>query len=303
MVTQLFVQVSIEDVSYAPESIETGRSVYSVILCDRGPSDQIVRVRSQEQFQNTFGRPNFLRTSQTHYMVNAALAYTGDVLVTRVVPDDAYWANSAIQENTTGEIIKALFDFRPDEKIVRVYPSGDVFGASAIYSENDIMAELEKIQVGSWIYADGDDPEYAAQVVNKVEDEENEGAIILTLDRPYGGGDHTGTAYLFTPFSEISLSDINDVNLFSNPQGDIVYYFYANGAGKYYNNLLIRGTRNTDLEKYIIYDDGTPRYKYLFMDIAIYEQQANGNQKLLEGPWTVSLIPRYPDEEGRATRS
>lgn len=27
--------------------------------------------------------------------------------------------------------------------------------------------------------------------------------------------------------------------------------------------------------------------------------QENGNQKLLEGPWTISLIPRYPDEEGQ----
>lgn len=37
--------------------------------------------------------------------------------------------------------------------------------------------------------------------------------------------------------------------------------------------------------------------KYMFLDLAVYEKQANGNQKLLEGPWTVSLIPRYPDGE------
>jgi len=32
------------------------------------------------------------------------------------------------------------------------------------------------------------------------------------------------------------------------------------------------------------------------LNIGIYELQDNGNMKLLEGPWVVSLAPRYPDD-------
>jgi len=37
----------------------------------------------------------------------------------------------------------------------------------------------------------------------------------------------------------------------------------------------------------------------MFMDIGVYEAQDNGNYKLIEGPWTVSLIPRYPGDTGQ----
>ena len=60
------VYVDIEDSSYVEETIESGRSIYSVILCDRGPSNQITRVTSQKQFHNVFGTPNYLKTTQTH---------------------------------------------------------------------------------------------------------------------------------------------------------------------------------------------------------------------------------------------
>lgn len=292
------VYVDIQDVSYAEETIETGRSVYSVILCDRGPSDKIVQVQSQAEFHTLFGEPNFLRTSQTHYQVDAALKYTGNVLVTRVVPDDAYWANTAIKENTEGTLVKATFTFTNGLKDV-IMQSLDAanYGGAGIYAENDTSSELDKVQVGSWIYADVDNSTVAAQVVNRVVNDDE--TITLTLDRKYLGSSNVGNAYIFTPFEEISLSDVNDANLFTNPDGNIVFYFYANGAGKYYNKICIRGTRNTDLEKYYIYDDGTPRFKYLFMDIGVYELQDNGNYKLLEGPWVVSLVPRYPGETGQ----
>ena len=227
------VYVSIEDKSYAPEAIESGRSVYSVILCDRGPSDQIVRVRSQEQFQRTFGQPNFLRTSQTHYMVNAALKYTGDVLVTRVVPEDAAWSNTGIQENTTGDLVKAYFDFVPGSKEVRMSPaSGDTMGSGSLYSESESLLELAKVQLGSWIYPDGAESTSAVQVVGREEDSETK-VVSLTIDRPYEGTEPlTGQAYVFVPFSEVSLADVNDSNLFTNPDGSMVFYFYAFGAGK-----------------------------------------------------------------------
>ena len=103
----------------------------------------------------------------------------------------------------------------------------------------------------------------------------------------------------YKPYELSSLADITSDNLLNNASGDVLYYFYANGAGLYYNRLSIRGVRNTDLEKQFIDADGNPLYKYMFMDIAVYEQQDNGNQMLVEGPWTVSLIPRYPNDQSR----
>lgn len=292
------VYVDIEDKSYAAEAIETGRSVYSVILCDRGPSNQIVKVRSQEQFHNIFGTPNFLRTSQTHYQVDVATQYTGNVLVVRAVPDDAYWANTAIKENNTGEPVSARFIFTNGLKEVTMQKldASDPTYSTEIYGNStDLDAELDKVQIGTWIYADGDNTSVAAQVVN-MENDETTGVTTLTLDRAYEGSSQDGIAYTYVPYSEVSLSDVNSEDLFTNPDGDVVFYFYAVGAGKYYNRLCIRGTRNTDVEKYYLDENDEPRYKYLFMNIGIYETQDNGNQKLLEGPWVVSLAPRYPDD-------
>ena len=308
------VYVDIEDKSYAAETIETGRSVYSVILCDRGPSDQIVKVRSQAQFHDVFGTPNFLRTSQTHYQMDAALQYTSNGLVVRVVPDDAYWANTAIKENTTGEVVAANFEFTSKNEATEEDPdkarkvfmekldSSSEAYSSAIYGDNvNLEEETDKVQIGSWIYAEGDDSSVAAQVVNmepEVDKETGEetGRTIITLDREYEGSSHIGTAYTYVPYSETSTVEVNDEDYLNNPDGDVVYYFYAVGAGKYYNRLCIRGTRNTDLEKYYLDENDEPLYKYLFMNIGIYEVQDNGNQKLLEGPWVVSLSPRYPDD-------
>ena len=272
--------------------------MYSVILCDRGPSDQIVKIRSQEQLHNIFGTPNFLRTSQSFYQVDAATQYTGNVLVVRVVPDDAYWANSAIKENSTGEQVAAKFIFTNGSKEVtmQMIDSSDITYSSEIYGNStDFESELQKVQIGTWLYADGDNTSVAAQVVN-METDSSTGVVTLTLDRNYEGSSQEGLAYTYVPYSEVSLSDINDESLLTNPDGDILYYFYSVGAGKYANRLCIRGTRNTDLEKYYIDDDGEPRYKYLFMNIGVYEIQDNGNHKLLEGPWVVSLAPRYPDD-------
>lgn len=225
------------------------------------------------------------------------MAYTGNGLVVRVVPEDSYWANTAIQENDTGNLISGNFSFVNGSKEVSIQLDRITYGGNDPYGSND-PESLPDIEVGTWIYADGDNSSVAAQIVNRVIDE-NLGRLVYVLDKPYTGSTIITNAYSFVPFSEISLADINDSSMFTNPDGNIVYYFYANGAGQWYNKLCVRGTRNTDLEKYYIYDDGTPRYKYMFMDIGVYEDLGNNNYKLLEGPWVVSLIPRYPGEIGQ----
>ena len=302
------VYVDIEDKSYTAETIETGRSVYSVILCDRGPSNQIVKVRSQAQFHDVFGTPNFLRTSQTHYQMDAALRYTSNGLVVRVVPDDAYWANAVIKKSSGSEKVTARFVFTNKNDVteedldkarkVEMYmlDSTSAVHGSEIYGDStDFEKEVTKVQIGCWIYAESDNASVAAQVVNMEKNEET-GATTLYLDREYEGSSSDGAAYISSsPYEISSLADVNSENSFVDG-GDVVYYFYAVGAGKFYNRICIRGTRNTDLEKYYLDENDQPRYKYLFMNVGIYELQDNGNMKLLEGPWVVSLAPRYPDD-------
>lgn len=298
------VYVDIEDSSYVEETIESGRSIYSVILCDRGPSNQITRVTSQKQFHNVFGTPNYLKTSQTHYQVDAALQYTSSAFVTRVVPDDADLANVYIKDNLKNNLsdemkISGDFKFTKGTKEITVDTT----------SMNGEAVKVADIDVGDWIcYADEDADDkglkYSAQIIN-IEISENIYTFVLDREYDYEGEEPTltGNAYVYKPYELSSLADITSDNLLNNASGDVLYYFYANGAGLYYNRLSIRGVRNTDLEKQFIDADGNPLYKYMFMDIAVYEQQDNGNQMLVEGPWTVSLIPRYPNDQSRTVRN
>lgn len=303
------VYVSIEDRSYTEPSVESGRSVYSVILCDRGPSDQIVKITSQKQFHNVFGTPNYLKTSQTHYALDAALKYSSAVYATRVVPDDAARANVYIKENaatsvTEDMLIHGDFKFKPGLNTVEVKPSSSVSTSAS---------EIAKLTIGDWIFFGGYSQEEApdsgiskaCQIINI---ETKTGTTYITLDRKYDEetidtSELTGNAYRYVPYEIASMTDVTDVNSFTNTSGDVLYYFYANGAGKYYNRLYIAGTRNTDLERAFVYDDGTPMYKYMFMDIAVYEMQDNDTPKMVEGPWTVSLIPNYPNDQNRMVRN
>jgi len=270
------VYVSIEDASYAAESLETGRIGYIVTVCDRGPHNRIVTLTSREQFYKLFGQPNYRRTSQAHYLADKFLQYSSSLLLVRAMPDDAYWANEEIQTSTSSTkitygspAVDALFTFTPASASV-VAGNADSFAA---------------VTAGDWIFADGDAVEDAVQVVAKVTS-----TLTLTLDRVYEGtisGSVNG--YRCTPYTTSSVASVNaeaDMNPLS---AAVVWYFYGTGAGTYYNNIKIMGVRNVALEKMYTDTDGVVLYKYLFMDIGVYYVNEDGTITLLEGPWTVSL--------------
>ena len=87
------VYVSIDDQSYIGPTTEVGRTVFGVILTDRGPDRRIVEITNRMQYQKLFGIPNIRRCSQTHYMLDKALEYTGKILVCRITPADACLSN------------------------------------------------------------------------------------------------------------------------------------------------------------------------------------------------------------------
>ncbi len=270
------VYVTIEDKSYQEPALETGRVVYGVILCDHGPHNRIVEC-NLAKFRKLFGKPDIRRTSQSFYVMDKALQRTGKGLVCRVVPEDAALANAAVAFNPDGTNLADLaYTFEHGSNIVT---SNDITGLS----------------VGDWIANSADSIDEAAQVIDISGDS---APYTITLDRPYEGTSGDGvTAVKYTPYKLSSSTGITKDNMFDTTDGNVVYYIYANGAGEWYNSIIIKGVRNTQMEKQYVDDNGNVLYKYIFLDIYVYRVEDNGNVTLLEGPWTVSLIPRLPTGE------
>ncbi len=270
------VYVSIEDASYVAPTIEIGRVGYIVILTDRGPHNRIVTVTSQAQLHSLFGKPNYRRTSQSLYLADKYLQYSSKCLICRVVPDDSYWSNINITENTSSTSISETYSFTNDSNIV---------------TPADANA-YDAFDVGDWIFSNDDTLDLALQIISK----DDSSGYEFVLSGKYQGTTNTTTAQKFIPYQFNTIINVDTVNDMPATASDIVYYFYANGAGEYYNNIKIKGVRNIQMERMYTDDNGDILYKYLFMDIAVYYENDDGTETLLEGPWTVSLVRRTPQD-------
>jgi hypothetical protein len=274
--------VSIEDASYAAPTLETGRIGYIVTLCDRGPHNRVVKLTSREQFYKLFGQPNYRRTSQAHYLADKFLQYSSNLLLVRAMPDDAYWGNTTIQIPVSAGT-KITYGSTPTDATFTFTP-----GSKTVTCLN--LPSLEAVTVGWWIYADLEPTlkAVAAQVVSK-----DTVALTLTLDREYEGTVVVaGDGIHCDPYSSVSITSITSETGMPATTSNVVWYFYAKGAGTYYNKIKIMGVRNVELEKMYTDSDGIVLYKYLFMDIGIYYVNDDGSYTLLEGPWSVSLTRR-----------
>jgi len=148
--------------------------------------------------------------------------------------------------------------------------------------------EYDQVSEGDWIAAQADGLDYIRQVVKKYTD----GSVYyLYLDEKYTGTEGSGTAIKTTPVTTLSVDFVNGEDELDAQLPNVYFYFYAVGVGDWYNNIRIRAVRNVEYEKLYTDDNGEPMYKYLFWDLYIYRIGEDGNHKLLEGPWTVSLTP------------
>ncbi len=269
------VYVTIEDASYIAPAIETGRVGYIVLLCDRGPHNRIETITSGAEFHKLYGQPDYRRTAQSHYIADKFLQYSSKLLVCRVVPEDSYWSNINITESSTAVAVAEMFTFTLDSKNI------DAADSNA----------YDSFDVGDWIFSSDDKLDEAQQIVSKDNDEISVYTFVLAEE--YQGTTGAGVnANKFTAYELNSIINVDTVDDMPAPASDIVYYFYADGAGEYYNNIIIKGVRNIQMERMYTDEDGNPLYKYLFMDLAIYYKNNDGTETLLEGPWTVSLIRR-----------
>jgi hypothetical protein len=215
------VYVSIEDRSYIGPPTETGRTVYGVILCDRGPDNRVVTVTSQKEYQKLFGIPNIQRCSQTHYCLDKALEYTGKVLVCRVSPGDAELANTVVtMTSTTTALSGTSFDFS-----INKYDSyGNLWTYVESPTSNEISVEDGKIfmipaatndiEVGGDITIKYDNSNYMIGVV--VSYDNVTGELVVDIDRFLGEGTYTDWEVTLTNlyednfvYGQMSCSDVD----------------------------------------------------------------------------------------------
>lgn len=284
------VYVSIEDASYAAPALEIGRTVYAVILCDRGPHNRIVTITSKKEFHDLFGQPDIRRVSQTFYQIDKALDYTGKVLVCRVVPEDSYWANASVKESTAAVTTIA-------EDFTFIHEDGTGITDSDVVACDPNGSGYDSFEVGDFIYRFGDGNAEATQIISK----DDSGATpLLILANGYPGAGGVANAVKYTPYIVDSTLNVSSADDLPATDPEAIYHFYATGAGAYYNNIRVKGARNVEMEKMYTDDNGVPLYKFLFMDLAVYYVKEDGSERLIEGPWTVSLIQR--NAEGNTIR-
>lgn len=329
------VYVSIEDASFVAPPAEVGRTVFGVVLCDRGRHNQVVTITSQEQFHKEFGTPDFTKCSQSHYVLDKAIQYTGKMLVVRAVNESAKLASVAIKETSdpsapvgtsTDFTFTEFTDTKPSKREDRFWESWDGSG-TATYNNGRFLNDdyqqaliawqqaysdackvdfsgtevvFEQVNIGDWIYPD--QIPYTHKIARQVIGKDYEANKII-LDKPLdtgttGWGTITSSVYIYTPLTT-STDGLNwNTNYTSemDVSADTVFQFYTRGVGKYYNNLKIKGARNVELEKMYMDSNNNVMYKYLFMDIGVYLETDDGDM-LMEGPWTVSLSQRTQDNK------
>lgn len=192
--------------------------------------------------------------------------------------------------------------FRPQCKFTKnsnIVICEDEESFESIYEEEWIMAENDR-QFANSIEV----TPILRQIITKIADL-NEDTGVTTykfiLDDNYTGDTTVSVSGFDSICTQIPVQVVSSKNIKTEVTlntNDIynLFYFYAQGVGKYYNNIFIQGVRNYQFEKMYTDDDGNPLYKYMFMDMSIYGQNADGSKTILEGPWTVSLVNKVGDQ-------
>jgi len=197
-------------------------------------------------------------------------------------------------------------------------PSGDFSDATFLFTKNsnEIIAlnedSFNAVNIKDWIYPANDayDGTLSRQIVDKITTTNpttRSQTFKLILDTEF-----TGTS-ITDPVGALryTILEVDSLPNLRNPDGgeislaetdpDNIWYFTATGAGTWANSIYFVGVRNTELEKMYTIEsndpniDGTPIYKYAFMDLYVYHLNNDGTSTLLEGPWAVSLIRTTSD--------
>jgi hypothetical protein len=195
----------------------------------------------------------------------------------------------------------------------KYYPGSTLVAEDFVFTNgSNIVTAVDttsvlSLTVEDWIYSADDLPSageeavYARQIIAI---DTTTGQI--TLDSAYTGTTSTPSAeaYIYVPFVIEHQVNVRSEDNFDTQDVDNLWYFYAYGAGEYYNDIYITGVRNVEFEKIYMSGDVTVTndspeilYPYLFMDLSIYKKNDDGSSTLMEGPWTVSLVNMTADNQ------
>jgi len=265
------INVTIEDRSFALPTLKTGRSGYVVITGDRGPHNSVVEVNDIRQFHRLFGQPDLARTGQGHYMADKFLQHSSRLFVVRAAAADASISNAAITSNATATaLVEATYTFTNGSNVLTTTTASTAVVGDWIVSATDVATVT-----------------LARQIVAISVD-----TLTLTLDLPYAGttsGAAEGASTL-QPLTVSNVATLASPAALDTTTTGIMFHIHAVGTGAYYDNIIVRGVRNTALEKMYTDGAGNPLYPNMFMDLYVYHQNTDGTMSLIEGPWTVSLM-------------
>ena len=285
------VYVDIEDRSLATEEFQTGRSAYVVLLSDRGPHNKIVEVNSRQGLYDLFGRPDFTKYGHGHYLADQHLRTSNRLYVCRPAMMEPF-GDATIEDCMTisNASLKMNTNLNDSEEIIGNFEF--VEGSNVVLADSTSLAAYSEVVsdwVGKWVFSSEDTASFAKQII-AVDSTNNE----LILNEEYEGTSSVSNLKIFSKFVKSSILSMRKVEDCDPLSTETLWYFYAIGAGSYYNDFFIKGVRNTQFEKIYTDANGNSLYPYLFMDIAIYRRNEDNTTTLMEGPWTVSLANRTP---------
>lgn len=280
------VYVDIEDRSLATEQGETGRSGYVVILSDKGPHNKMVELNSRQDLYDLFGEPDFTKYGHAHYLADMHLRRSSKLYVCRPAMMEPF-AGAVSDDCMTIANVYLKVNMAPGAGVTTI-PGSFAF----IENSNVVVADatsLAQFSIGEWIYPNTESKSSARQIIS-IDTTDGE----LILDSIYTGATVTGDVDKYKKFELSSITKMHSEDDCDILKTDVLWYFYAIGAGSPYNQYFIKGVRNIQFERIYTDSDGNPLFPYAFMDIAIYRKNEDGTTTMLEGPWTVSLINRTP---------
>lgn len=185
------VYVTIEDQSFALPQISAGRSVFMCILADRGPHNRVVELNSVAQARRLFGKPNWERTGQGHYLMEKALEYTQKVYVIRPVLLDS------VVETQNAAISNASIKYNDPTGSFQAYGGNKFVFVNAADVHNADMAKrvycdrigYEQFDVGDYIVSedDGEDNAVAGLITSKNQSTTNPDLYYFVLEASYTG--------------------------------------------------------------------------------------------------------------------
>jgi len=280
------VYIDVEDRSLALETIQSGRSGYLVILSDRGEHNKVVEINSREELYTKYGKPDFAKYGQAHYLADKFLELSSKLYVCRPALLDSEYnidttaedcmaiSNTAVRFNDESEIVTldGLFAFAENSNIVTC--------------DTTSMADFT---VGQWIKPTSSTVQDLKQIID-IDVEAKE----ITLDEVWDGMAVSETLDIYNQFELNPIENIREIAQFDVLDQNVLWYFHAIGAGKYYDKVYIKGVRNIELEKMYTDDDGNALFPNMFMDITVNRRNDDNTVTILEGPWSVSLVDRTP---------